>query len=298
MHQNIKESFKLLKQIKNPAFEVDRLDLYNLSMLVGERDFQVLITDVSNHQVMLVENYLFTGMTPSMSSAEILAYIFEDHHLLMAGFWDSVSVAWKNNIYSFVPEALYSDTMLSGYLRVNGDYSPDKDIIFKNLHDHGHYYTVFAGDKEISEFINTTYPNTQVRHFHQSSVLIESLLDYDDDQSIKIVLFSDRHSMNIVIFTNGSFRFYNQFPIRKLEDQGRFIDMTIKELQIERGDYSVTFYGYTGTDTPQYEAIKQFMETLKTGTKPKNMMFNYVFDELLDHQYYDLYSVYLANNRL
>lgn len=296
MYHNIKESFKLLKTIKNPGFEIDRLDLYNLSLHIGERDFQVLVTDTSNNQVMLVEDYIFPKTTSPINISDILNQIFENHHLLMAGFWDSISVAWKNKMFSFVPENLFSEDMLSGYLRVNATYVPDKDVIFKTLHQHGKYYTVFAGEKEIVDFIHSSYPNIKVKHFHQSDVLIEGLLHINGNKTPNIILFADRFYMHITIFKEGLLHFYNQFPIHNFEDYTRYIDMTAKELQIEFDKQPVTFYGYIGKNTPHYEALNQFISTLESGIRPKGMQFNFVFDELSDHSYFDLFSIYLANN--
>ncbi len=297
MYHNIKESFKLLKQIKNPGFEIDRLDLYNLSLHVGERDFQMLVTDTSNNHVMLVEDYIFPKIKSPVKTLNILQKIFDDHHLLMAGFWDSISVAWKNKKFSFVPKNLFSDNMLSGYLRINADYSPKSDIAFINLHKRGNYYTVFAGEKEIANFIHNSYPSIHVKHFHQSEVLIEGLLRINNHQTPKIILFADRFFMHIAIFKVGLLQFYNQFPIHNFEDYTRYIDMAAKELQIELNEQPVTFYGYMGKNTPHYEALNQFINTLEPGRRPKGMRFNFVFDELSDHQYFDLFSIYLANSQ-
>lgn len=276
---------------------IDRLDMYNLSLHIGEKDFQVLVTDTGNHQVMLIEDYLFNANHPA-KPIDIITYIFDDHHLLLAGFWDSVSVSWKNDRYAFVPEQLFSEQMLSGYLRINGGYSEDKDIIFRNLHRNGHFYTIFAGNREIYNFVSSTYPNIQVKHFHQSSVLIESLINCDDGHAAKVILFSDRFHINIAVFKDNAFRFYNQFPIHKPEDYTRFINLTAKELRIELNKIPVTFYGFLDTDSWQYKAFSRFIAQLETGKRPKDLIFHHSFDELSDHQYFDLFSVYLANNRL
>ncbi len=276
---------------------IDRLDKYNLTLHIGEKDFQVLVTDTASHQVMLIEDYLFS-MNKPVKTLDILTYIFDDHHLLMAGFWDSVSVSWKNDRYAFVPEALYSEQVLSGYLRINGGYSQDSDIIFRNLHQNGRFYTIFAGNREIYDFIGSTYPSIQVKHFHQSSVLIESLINGADEQSDKVILFSDRYNINIAVFKDSSFLFYNQFPIHNPEDYTRFINLTAKELGIELNRIPVTFYGFLETDSWQYKAFHKFISQLEAGKRPKDLIFHHMFDELKDHQYFDLFSVYLANNRL
>ena len=271
--------------------------MYNLSLHIGEKDFQVLVTDTATHQVMLLEDYLFTP-SQNVKVVDILNHIFDNHHLLMAGFWDSVSVSWKNDRYAFVPEALFSEPLLSGYLRINGGYTPGEDIIFRNLHQNGHFYTIFAGDKTVYDFISSTYPNIRVKHFHQSSVLIESLAGHHEGEACHVILFSDRFNINIAVFKDGSFRFYNQFPIHKPEDYTRFINLTVKELLIELDTVPVTFYGFLDTDSWQYQAFNRFITKFEAGKRPKDLVFHHMFDELTDHQYFDLFSVYLAHNRL
>ncbi len=59
MNRVNQKSFRLLKKIKDPKFEIDRLEFYSLSLYIGQKDFQILITDHETGYVVLLEDYVF-----------------------------------------------------------------------------------------------------------------------------------------------------------------------------------------------------------------------------------------------
>jgi hypothetical protein len=65
------KSFRLLKKIKDPNFDIDRLEYYSLSLYMGEKDFQMLITDLETSYVVLLEDYVFEpGLDDSAKKAD------------------------------------------------------------------------------------------------------------------------------------------------------------------------------------------------------------------------------------
>ena len=295
MNDATQDSYKLLKKIKDPHFEIDRLHNYSLSLHLGHRDFQLLITDTSSQRCMLLEDYVFYEESSSQQKLEILSQIFDDHHLLLARFWKSITFSWKNKKFSLVPAALYSEKSMSSYLRLNGPFDHDNDKIFTAYHSSGDFVNVFAGEKDIAEFIESTYQDREVTYIHQSSVLLDGALGRLAGVGPGVLLFIDRFSIHIAVYSPGKLRFYNQYPIKKFEDYFKYINLVSKELSLDFRSVPIITYGYMGQNTPHYQALKKNLSGLKMGEKPSDLKFSYVFDEILDHQYFDLFGIYMAN---
>ena len=294
MTDNNSNTYRLLKKIKDPKFDIERLEYYSLSLHLGHRDFQVLIADTTSNQCLLLEDYVFDQLESEAQKLEVLKFIFDDHHLLKAGFWDSVTVSWKNKKFSLVPAELYSENVVSGYLRLNAPFEPDNDVLFSLPHQASGFVNVFAGEKGIMNFINATYQNTEVHYMHQSSALIDGVLHLSQESS-DIILYIDRFSLHVVVSDGDKLRFYNQYPIKKFEDYQRFIKLVSTELKLNLQTAKITVYGYLGKNTPHFDELNKHIGMLQLGDRPNDLKFGYVFDEISDHQYFDLFCTYLAN---
>ena len=83
---SLHQKYKLVKKIKDPKFEIDRLEYYSLSLYLGNRDFQILVIDHELQLVVLLEDYVFDPKMDEESRKGIIKFIFDDHHLLLANF--------------------------------------------------------------------------------------------------------------------------------------------------------------------------------------------------------------------
>ena len=112
-------NYKLIKRITERKFDVNKLHQYSLSIQIGLRDFQLLVVDTSNNQCLLLEDFGLAKIDSYQKLVETLKIIFEDHHVLSAGFWRSVKISIKNSKYSFVPASLFDKSELDNYLQIN-----------------------------------------------------------------------------------------------------------------------------------------------------------------------------------
>src|SRR5210317_56079 len=107
------KSFRLLKKIKDPKFEIDRLEFYSLSLFIGSKDFQILIADTETRQCLLLEDYVFDAKLEESDKFAVVKYIIDDHHLLLANFWRAINFIIKNRTFSFVPEKIFEENRIS-----------------------------------------------------------------------------------------------------------------------------------------------------------------------------------------
>lgn len=283
-------SFRLLKKIKDPKFEIDRLEYYSLSLFLGFRDFQILITDCETSHCVLLEDFAFDPKLKEEDKFETIKYIFDDHHLLMANFWKKVNVIVKNKNYNLTPTALFEERNAARYLSSNALFLPDKDELMLTQHYSQNIINVFSVPKPVVELLTGIYPNRKIQFMHQSSSLINGVLAHNKPNEQTVALYIDRFGLHIIVANDKKLLFYNQYVIKKFSDYGRFIRMVAYSLSINLQETQIMLFGYLGNNTTHFKELGKIMPKLALGSRSENLKFGYVFDELLEHQYFDLFS--------
>lgn len=291
-----KASYKLIKKIKSDKFDVENLQRYTLLLNIGVRDFQVGIVDSNNNTCLLLEDYVLASVESNSELVEILSKIFEEHHLLTAGFWKSVKVSFKNNKFSLVPSSLFVKEALQDYLRINCQIDPETEefLYYKNIRSGA--VTVFAVNKELYSWLSTIYENAEIGFIHQSCVLTEGVLNVQEHYVKKsIFLYIDRFKIHLVTLKGRSLEYYNQFPINQFSDYIKYIILVMKGLGYDQKTSNVVLWGYIGKQSSHYNEFHKYIKNISKGDRPDFLKFDYPFDEVQDHHFFDLYSVYLCD---
>ncbi len=284
------KSFRLLKKIKDPKFEIDRLEFYSLSLFIGLKDFQILITDSETKQCVLLEDYVFDPKIEASEKFKVINYIFDDHHLLLANFWRSINLIIKNRVFSFVPKSIFNEEYIDGYLKSHNTFNIEQEEVMLTYHQQLDIVNVFTVPKSLVDLTDRVYPNKKVRFIHQSSSLIDGVISKNQLGEKDVVIYIDRFGLHILVVKDNKLLFYNQYVIKKFDDYLKFIRIAGSELDFDLKQDNIKLYGYLGRETPHFNKLKETMTSLNLGSRPDNLNFSYVFDEILEHQYFDLFS--------
>ncbi len=290
MDRSLSKSFRLLKKIKDPKFEIDRLEFYSLSLFIGSRDFQVLVTDNESRQILLLEDFVFDPTLNDSIKYDVLQFIFDDHHLLLANFWKSISIVIKNRSFSFIPYALYQEQSLVSYLNLNAALQPHTEDVMLTYHKHLDMVNVFTVPVKLREIVTTIYPDRKIFFQHQSSCLINGAFLNNTPGKRDFTIYIDRFGLHILVMDDKRLLFYNQYIIHQFGEYQKYMRMAAASFNFDFEKDAVNLYGYLGINTPHFAEFKKFLPHLTLGTRPDNLHFGYIFDELLDHQYFDVYS--------
>lgn len=290
----ITKAYKLLKKIKDEKFDVDQLHHYQLDLLIGNRDFQVLITDTRDNRVLLLEDYVISNVTSYSKLVEIFEEIFDNHHLLKAGFWARVAVGIKGNKFALVPSALFDQELLFDYLKFNSKVSRGHDTLMYYNHQIPEAVNCFAVDKRLYKWLTSLYPNKEITYYHQSSSLIEGTLQQlDNHPTDSIYVYIDRFKLHITTSKNGKLEYYNQFFIKQFSDYIKYIMTVMKGLERDQHRTNVILWGYLGSKSKHFNEFGKYIKNIEFGQRPSHLKFSYLFDDLQEHQYFDLYSTTL-----
>jgi len=288
-------SYKLIKKIKDDNFDVDALHHYSLSMQFGSRDFQILVVDTRENKVLLLEDYVLGSVNNYRELTDVMELIFDDHHLLKAGFWKQIRTSVKNNKFSLIPSSLFSEENLIDFLRINAVVDPERDELKYYKHIKNDAVNVFAMNKIQYDWMAKIYANTNVGAVHQSSSLIEGVLgQIDRYQENNMFLYIDRFKLHIITTRNRKLEYYNQFIIKKFEDYIKYIMTVLKGLDHSQKTTPVILWGYIGKQSPHFHEFSNYIKNLSFGDRPDFLKFGYFFDEVQDHHFFDLYSMHLC----
>jgi hypothetical protein len=55
----------------------------------------------------------------------------------------------------------------------------------------------------------------------------------------------------------------------------------------------IILWGYIGKNSPHYHEFVKYIRNVAFGGRPRNLKFSYLFDEVQEHHFFDLYSLLL-----
>lgn len=289
-------SYKLIKKVKDERFDEEFIEQYHLLINLGTRDFQLLVIDPSDNRVLLLEDFVLPNLASHEELLQMLEQLFDSHHLLKVGFWKKIKVAFKNQKFIQVPQALFAEESLADYLKFNAPVDPQKEDFIATLNPAAQAVTIFAVNKDLRKWLEGVYPNNKPVLTHQSAALIEGTLKVAktrDDNPLYI--YVDRFKLHILACKEGKLLYYNQFAIKQFSDYVKYIMLVMKSLTMDQQTSRVVLWGYIGKNSPHYHEFYKYISNVIFGYRPDQLQFNYMFDEIQDHHFFDLFSIHLMD---
>lgn len=288
-------TYKLIKRVKDTKFTIDELDHYSLVMQVGIYDVQFAVVDAQDNQCMGLEDYRLEGVHTVNGRLRLIKEILDNHEYLTAGFWKDVKLCLKSHKFSLVPANMFVPENAADYLALNSE--------IKTAFEEVNYYkqisvdtvNVFAAETKLCRWIESIYKKKKVHIIHQGSALIEGVLKHADHVEEKgMYCFVDRGILHVIVTEDSKLLYYNQFAARKKQDFLKYIMLVMNELNMDNKRSHVFMWGFIKPGSDEISLLKKYIRNISFGSKPSFLRFNYQYDEVEDHQYFDVMSGYLC----
>lgn len=284
----------LQTKVKDESFDVDLISQFDLCIQLYERSFSFCVIDSYSNRCLLLESYDLPHY-PDRSFSDQLNYIFEDHHFLTAGFWKTVKISISNKQYSLIPSALFKSSALFKYLEYHTAYDPKVHTIYQYKHDLPESVNVFAVDSEVINKVKSFYPENKVKVIHQTSTLIMGAMKDQQSMSLKtIYLTVHKNSFTLILKNENALEYCNTFSYFSANEFIYYLMFIASTLNINKRTTKLVLLGDIDKDSEEYSKIIQYFKFISFGEKPSYLKYGYVFDEVSDHQFFDLYSIYLC----
>jgi len=293
--QTASATYKLIKKVKDDRFDEDLLHQYDLLVQTGPKDFQVAIIDSKDNRMLVLEDYAMGNVQSHAELLQTLKDLFDAHALLKAGFWKSVKIGVKNNKFCQIPESLFVESSAFNYLKFNAtvDESKEKVISCKNVS--GSSVTVFAVQEDLHSWLSSIYKNTLHHFFHQSTALIEGVLKQSNRKENPLYIYVDRFKLHVLSAQHGKLIYYNQFAIKQFPDYVKYIMLVLNGLNMDQHSSEIILWGYIGKKSSHYQELAKYIRNVTFGERPGYLKFSYLFDEVQEHHFFDLYSLQLLH---
>ncbi len=284
-------NYKLLKKIKDDRFDEEKLHQYRLLVQIGVRDFQVAVVADSDQRLLFFEDYILNDLSSYADQLSVIKGLFEAHAVLQAGFWKEVKFSIKNNKFIQLPSTLFLSSSPAEYLKFNATIDPASEIVLHCENLSHNITTVFAAQRELVEWLRSIYQNTKLAFFHQSAALIQGVIAKAGSKlNQPLYIYVDRFKLHILAVKEGKLLFYNQFTIKQFSDYVKYIMLVMKGLNMDQQTSEVVLWGYIGKNSPHYIEFIKYIRNVNFGERPQHLTFGYLFDEIQEHHFFDLYS--------
>ena len=285
---------KLIKKIKDEKFDEEKLQQYVLLTQIGAKDFQVAVIDSEDQRLIFFEDYVFNEVNSPEDLQEALQSLFDSHEYLTAGFWKEVKVSIKNNKFIQVPASLFIESAAAEYLRFNAVLDGEKDTV-QICHNHlTDAVTIFAVRTDMHQWLKKVYVNSTVEIFHQSAALVEGVLTSASRRNDEpLYVYVDRFKLHVLYVKQKKLVYYNQFQIKQFADYVKYIMLVMKTMGLDQETGQVVLWGYIGKNSPHYQEFVKYVRNVTFGERPNHLKFGYLFDDIQEHHFFDLYSLNL-----
>lgn len=286
-------NYKLIKKVKDDRFDEELLHQYDLLIQTGAKDFQLAVIDSKDNRLLVLEDYAMGNVQSHSELLVSLKELFEAHATLRAGFWKEVKISIKNNKFCQVPESLFVEGSATNYLKLNASVDESKEKILFCKGALSQSVTVFSVQEDLHSWLSSIYQHTSHHFFHQSTALIEGVLKQSSKTENPLYIYIDRFKLHILSAQQDKLIYYNQFPIKQFPDYVKYIMLVLNGLNMDQQNSEIVLWGYIGKNSPHYQEFIKYIRNVTFGGRARHLKFSYLFDEVQEHHFFDLYSLAL-----
>lgn len=255
--------------------------------------------DMDEKRCVAFEEYLF--VVNEITSFDILKeqvrHIYDNHQWLMAGFWKGVTACVKNTSFTLVPKSVFNKDKAAEYLHfVSNTHTEKERPIYSNLDKEE---AVVVGSLPVAwqEWFGELHPTFRVSFEHQTSAFINGVMQYkrfsQADRPQVCLLIEDKYMVLAVVHQNKLI-FCNTFPYKSTRDIVYFALLSFNQLKLDAKTTETTLWGRATTESKVYTDLTRHLRNLTFGRRPDHVYFNYLFDEVEEWRYFDLFSMSFA----
>lgn len=286
--------YQLLSRAKSDFFNVDELHNYKLALHLGISNFRVCITDTSNNRCLLIEDYQLNKSETPEQITEQLQLLYDEHHLLQAGFWNSITLSVTNQKFTLIPDSLFLEEHAKDYLATNARIS-NEEKVFHFKHNNSETVNIFAINQSLAAWFENAYPTKTIEIIHQTSPLIEGALHYARSEN-KIMLFAslENNLLTLLARKKQQILFCNTFNVNAAADFLYFILYVFQELNMNPEENSVYIFGNLKHNSEYVSLLYKYIRHVNFGEKPALLSYSYQFDDIMDHNFFEVYNIHLC----
>jgi hypothetical protein len=289
-----------LLEIKDERFDAEKCAEYELMIELGAERLRFFVLESANRRVLCLEDYSIGGLPNDKKWAVWLGKLFEEHPFLGADSWKNVVICFNTPSFTLIPDVYFRKEYANSYLGlIRGEIMEGEQLLHQEVKKL-EARNIFAVNKELWEWILTTYTIQLPAFVHQTGALIEGTLNLsaaEKGNTLMTFHFEDDF-VTLTLARKEQLLFCNKFGYKTAADMGYFVMFVLDSLQLTPENVSCYLYGEITPYSEDYQLLKKFLPHLLFGKNPKKLALGDVFEDLPEHRYFSLYNIFFATQTL
>lgn len=274
-------------KIVDSRFEPENLSQFLLFVLVGPIRMHLCVVDSETNRCLTFESYSTEANISTLRFLENVEQIIDTHPYLSARFWKSIHFCIANDKFTLIPESLFRQENCASYLKLNCELDNETEELKYHVHKQAGIVNVFAIHKQYEKLTKQFYPGKKVQFLHHTSPIIESGLRL---QGPILLVCVGYEYMTVLAKDQGALKFCNKFFFKTDEDFIYYLFLVIEELGLS-AFVQIALFGDISPKANKYQEMRKYFPNITFGSRPSTLHFGYVFDEIPEQSYLDLFAV-------
>jgi len=235
---------------------------YTLSIQVSLNGLSFCILN-SEHKIIALEQDTFGIQLSPDQVLEKIKNIFDRNNFKYT--FESIEVIYQNDLYTFVPKALFNQELLKEYLQYSVKILETDFIAYDELDQH-EIITVYIPYININNFFFETFGSFTYKH--SSTILIDSILRKNKNNETTVVYahMSSKY-FEIIVIEKGKLILGNTYPYETKEDFLYYLMFTTEQLRLNPEEFQLFFLGNISKNSDYYEIARTYIRNVDFGKR-------------------------------
>ncbi len=291
--------YKLDTYIKSDKFDVEDMSYYQLCISLSREHFRFCAINTLDHQCLLLQEYRFFTRLDTDELLSTLNRVYDNDMFLKANFWKGISIIQKEQPFTLVPQALFEASAPERYLQLVKP-KTDKEYLVSNPQERLEAVSLSYVDVKVKQWFAQTYPMRDIQFVHQTTAFLEGIYQkFPHSEGTSSHIFVENNHFMMAIIREGELEFCNVFSYRDANDFIYYALFVFDELRLSRENSPLYIYGNVDPISAIYQKLQTYFGAVELLTEnPEWINFEYLFEDIPNYHYFDLYSLYLLRDSL
>lgn len=272
-------------ELFDETLDINSTENYELSVQIGFDELCLCILDTLRNKFVLIRSYEPESF--NMLNAGAISDIVEKDDFLNRRY-KKIYLIIPSQKSTLIPSPLFEESAKEDYFRFNHILEND-EIVLKNKLIDPDAYILFSAPLSIVEVCGKFFRNVEPLH-HLKPLLLSAAGGRRSQEGNYIQVHLEKNFFNIIIYDQITLKFCNTFKYKTLSDLQYYIFYTLKRLNINQEEV-IHFSGRTDKHDNMVNDFSRYARNIRFAEPSGNFTFSYVFNEILQHKYFNLFSV-------
>ncbi|KAA1244699.1 DUF3822 family protein [Aquimarina sp. RZ0] len=274
MTQTIKKNN--ISEITNYILSI-QVSLNGLSFCVLNQENEVLVLDYDNFGIQLSPQQVLDKIKYTL-----------DHHPKLKYEFSTIEIIYQNDLYTFVPKALFDPQLLNEYLSYNIKILDSDFIAYDELEQHD-IVTVYIPYTNINNFFFETFGSFTFKH--SSTILVDNILTKEkNNESILVYSHMNFKYFDLVVVNKGKLILSNSYIYENKDDFLYYLMFTAEQLRLNPEEFQLIFLGNISKNSDYYTIADKYIRNINFGHRNHTYKLPETMHTIEPHQHFVLLS--------